>query len=266
MSVLGPFELSRGPAGQQGHPPDEESLHLRRKTRALLAYLADARAPVRREALAALLFPAADEPLGALRWQLSAVRRQVAPALIIADRETVRLDRSACRVDADAFERAFAAGGALSAAQAAAAVGLYRGEYLAGLSMPDAPEFEMWLIGRRAHYQGRYEQALADLVERMVREDRHDDALPWAQRLVQSNPLAEEPNLQLMRIYARCGRHDAALAHYEQYRRLLVAELRIDPGPPAAASQLRLLPPASVRDAQGRVQPRARGERDVAAA
>jgi DNA-binding SARP family transcriptional activator len=109
------------------------------------------------------------------------------------------------------------------------------GEYLAGISLPDAPEFDMWALGRRAHYQQRYEQALADLVERLSQEARYADALPWAQRLIQSSPLAEAAHLQLMRIYALSGRRDAALAHYEQYRRILELELQIEPGPTAVA-------------------------------
>ena len=43
----------------------------------LLAYLVRTRLPPSREALAALLFPEADDPLGTLRWTLSALRRSL---------------------------------------------------------------------------------------------------------------------------------------------------------------------------------------------
>ena len=43
----------------------------------LLAYLVRSPVPPSRERLAALLFPEADDPLGALRWTLSALRRRL---------------------------------------------------------------------------------------------------------------------------------------------------------------------------------------------
>jgi DNA-binding SARP family transcriptional activator len=236
LRVLGPFDLSRRPGGPGARPRERAGyLNLRRKTRALLAYLAEAHAPVRREVLVALFFPDTDDPLGALRWHLSTIRRLVDPALLCTDRETVQLDRATCWVDTEAFERMLEGSVALSTAQATTAMALYRGEYLAGMSLPDAPEFEMWMLGRRAHYQQRYEQALADLVERLIQAARYAEALPWAQRLIQSNPLAEAAHLQLMRTYALNGQRDAALAHYQQYRRMLKVELQSEPDPTAVA-------------------------------
>lgn len=47
------------------------------KTWGLLAYLLRTRVPPTRQHLAGLLFSEADDPLGALRWTLSALRRQL---------------------------------------------------------------------------------------------------------------------------------------------------------------------------------------------
>jgi DNA-binding SARP family transcriptional activator len=152
------------------------------------------------------------------------IRRQIDPRLLRTDQGQVQLDRAACWVDTDEFEQLLD-----SRMQPSAAIALYRGEYLAGVSLPDAPEFEMWLLSRRVHYQQRYEQALAALVERLIREARYADALPWAQRLLQSNPLAEDANLQLVRLYALSGRRDAALMHYQQYRRMLQVVFQAEP-------------------------------------
>lgn len=108
LFVLGPFELNRipGQAAARSWATGEFGQQLRRKTRALLAYLAAIHEPVRREALATLFFPDTDDPLGALRWQLSEMRRQIGPALLVAHRDRVQLDHAACWVDADTFERA----------------------------------------------------------------------------------------------------------------------------------------------------------------
>src|SRR5262245_6943165 len=53
------------------------------KAWALLAYLLLGSSPVPRERLAALLFGDADDPLGALRWNLAELRRALGPSLVI---------------------------------------------------------------------------------------------------------------------------------------------------------------------------------------
>lgn len=49
-----------------------------RKSWGLLAYLLLTEHPPSRQRLAALLFPEADDPLGALRWSLADLRRSLA--------------------------------------------------------------------------------------------------------------------------------------------------------------------------------------------
>src|SRR5262245_48963312 len=179
LLVLGPFELNRIP----GHPAarasatDNLGQQLRRKTRALLAYLAATHEPVRREALTTLFFPNTDDPQGALRWQLSTIRRQIGATFLISDHDRVHLDHTVCWIDADAFEHVLDHSAALSIEEIVAALSLHRGEYLAGLNLPDAPEFDLWLLGRQAYYRQRYEQALSSLVERLIGQGRTADAV-----------------------------------------------------------------------------------------
>jgi DNA-binding SARP family transcriptional activator len=176
-----------------------------------------------------------------LRWHLSELRRQAGAALIATQPQLVQLDHRSCWVDVRAFEQLLGHGAMASIAQLVMALQLYRGVYLADIALPDAPEFEMWLLGQRAHYQRRYEQALSSLVEQLVRHGRYADALPCAQWLVQNDALAEPANLQLIRLYARNGQYDAALGHYEQYRQLLYAELQAEPSPAAHALYTEIL-------------------------
>ena len=62
-----------------GHPTveiDGERVEPRgRKVWGLLAYLASSRSVVTREHVASLLFADADDPLGALRWNLAELRK-----------------------------------------------------------------------------------------------------------------------------------------------------------------------------------------------
>ena len=69
IHLLGPPRLER-----EGNAVEAPRGH---KTWGLLAYLVLARVPPSRERMASLLFPEADDPLGALRWTLSALRRSL---------------------------------------------------------------------------------------------------------------------------------------------------------------------------------------------
>jgi predicted ATPase/DNA-binding SARP family transcriptional activator/Tfp pilus assembly protein PilF len=237
LYLLGPFGIALAQTEAQiGVIPDNPARpRLRRKSRALVAYLAVAAQPMRRETLAALFFPQSDDPLGALRWHLSEIRRQVGAVMVAAQQNAIHFDHRRCWVDAYEFDQILSPDALPSVEQLAEALKLYRGDYLADISLPDAPEFDMWLLGQRAHYRQRYELALTRLVERLTQHEQYAQALPWAQRLVQSDALAEPANLHLIRLYALNGQRAAALAHYEQYRRLLHAEIQAAPGPHATA-------------------------------
>src|SRR5450830_1373973 len=81
-----------------------------RKAIALLAYLAVTRRPASREAVAALLWPDADDPgaRGALRRTLSVLRAGLGDRGLVVDRSAVGLDPSAFEVDIWRFEAALA--------------------------------------------------------------------------------------------------------------------------------------------------------------
>jgi DNA-binding SARP family transcriptional activator len=65
------------------------------KSWAVLAYLLLSPVPVSRTRLASLLFSEADDPLGALRWTLNALRKQLTdPAAVRGDPLQVRYRRT----------------------------------------------------------------------------------------------------------------------------------------------------------------------------
>ena len=112
-----------------------------RKAVALLAVLALADRPRPRDVLAELLWPEhdAEHARGALRRTLSALRSAVGADFVDATRDSVSLVRSAgLRVDVDALPRAAAEG------RAATRRGVFRGDFLEGFGLRDAPGFEDW--------------------------------------------------------------------------------------------------------------------------
>src|SRR3954453_9119806 len=110
-----------------------------RKSWALLAYLLLCERPPTRRALASLLFETADDPLGALRWCLSEVRRMIGVDAVIGG-DPVRLALSdevvvdASVVLAGPGEEAFRVHGLGS-------------ELLEGFTVNGAFDFESWLLG-----------------------------------------------------------------------------------------------------------------------
>jgi DNA-binding SARP family transcriptional activator len=138
-----------------------------KKARALLAYLALAPGrPHSREQLAALLWGDRVEAhaRNSLRQTLFGLRRALptTPPCLELTADSVSLRSAAVDVDATAFER-LAATGTDEGLTAAAA--LYRGDLLAGLSVPD-PGFEEWLSRERDRFRRLVVATLARLLAR----------------------------------------------------------------------------------------------------
>ena len=151
FSLLGTFHVARD--GQE----------LRRfgsaKARALLAYLAvEAARPHARTSLCGLLWPELTDTaalhnlshtLGRLRTAIGDTRDP--RSLLHISRHTIQWNRAGSyRLDVDSFVR-LAHSSAVDARDQAAAV--YRGAFLAGLSVPGCPEFEEWLLLTREHLE-----------------------------------------------------------------------------------------------------------------
>ena len=190
-----------------------------RKALALLAVLALADRPRPRDVLAELLWPEHDSEhaRGALRRTLSALRSGVGPDVVEATRDRVSLVRApGLTVDVDVFRSAAAAGDPGAAAAA------FRGEFLEGFGLRDAPGFEDW---QRSEADGLARE-LAAVLARLV-EASGDVAV--AQRWLELDPLHEPAHRALIRLYAERGDRAAALAQYRECVRTLSRELGVPP-------------------------------------
>ncbi len=204
-----------------------------RKSVALLAYLSTGADRCQREAVATVFWPEANQQraLGNLRRTLASLNSRV-PGWIEADRDSIGLRKtSKLWCDVQAFHellervRQFSnAGSELSEECRAAlenALKLYRGEFLDGLNLPDAPQFDEWEFFQRAELQGE----LAGLLERLARTysdtGKGDQAIETALRWTALDPLHEPASRMLMELYARSGKRSAALTQYEDLQRRL---------------------------------------------
>lgn len=136
------------------------------KVRAMLAYLAvEADRPHAREVVAGLFWP--DLPTnGALR-NLTQTLVRLREALgscepIVTTRQAVQWRAAAAEVDVATFIRLSASAEPDDLARAAA---LYRGEFLAGFTLPECETFEEWLLLTRERLQQQALGALHTLAE-----------------------------------------------------------------------------------------------------
>jgi DNA-binding SARP family transcriptional activator/pimeloyl-ACP methyl ester carboxylesterase len=210
-----------------------------RKGLALVAYLAEARAPVARDHMADLLWPDAgtEAARGRLRRTLHKIGAAFAADAIEADRSSLAFAPSIdTRIDTHAFEAACAAG------ELSEALRLYAGDFLQGLSLDGCAAFEEWAFFRREALRSRLVQALERLIERELAAGDARAAIAAATRLVGLDPLSESAQRHLIGAHLRAGDRAAAERQYEACARLLQAELGVTPD--AETQALLAAPPA----------------------
>jgi predicted ATPase/DNA-binding SARP family transcriptional activator len=243
-AVLGPIQLVT-PAGPLRPPGDKQRLLL-----ALL--ICHAPRVVSSDRLLDAVWGAAQpaHPEAALRTQLSRLRtllRQcgVGPDAVVSEAHGYRLTAVAAEIDAGHCEmlvRAAAdeSGAAERLALLDEALSLWRGE--AYEEFADLHAFQGEIV-RLAELRVR---AGGQRVECLLELGRSGDAVAAAERLVAADPLRERSRALLMQSLYDAGRQADALSAFQDYRRLLAAELGLDPSP-----ELRQLETALLRHERG---------------
>lgn len=199
-----------------------------RKGLALLAFLAEAKAPVSRERIAELLWPEADPQAGRarLRRTLYNMRSAAGADLIASDRDALRVVPDlAVSIDVQAFETACDKDDFAAAAQ------LYTADFLAGFSAGDGSEFDDWAFYRREELRSRFTQTLERLAEIQTAEGDSRAAVATATRLVGLDPLSESAQRRLIAAHLECGDQTAAEQQYASCSRILEQELGVGPAP-----------------------------------
>lgn len=217
LRTLGFPEIYRG---------DRPSKLALRKGLALLIYLADAQRPVAREAAANLLWPEADPDTSRarLRRLLHRIEHTLGQAIFETDRTSIRWSSAVdVAIDSQRFESA------CDRSDFEEACRLYRGDFLAGFSLADCPEFEDWAFYRREALKSRLAQALQRVVQDKNAAGEHFAAAAHAGRLVELDPLSEVYGRHLIGSLLLAGDRSAAERHYEALGRRLSDELGVAP-------------------------------------
>jgi DNA-binding SARP family transcriptional activator/predicted ATPase len=208
------------------------------KARALLFYLAVTGGQHTRDHLATLFWGDSDAT-GArhsLRSTVYLLRRALrdvgAETQLHAQGDLISLDLPESSCDVLTFRRLVAesAEPALSAA-----VSLYRGPFLQGFSLTDAPAFDDWVIATGDDLSRAYRVALDHLSELAAAREDWPAAASYAQRIVQLDPLNEVAQRRLIALHVRGGAVGKALRQYDALEVELRQELGITPEPATQA-------------------------------
>ncbi len=237
MTVLTLRFLGAPQALYQGQPLKFRS----RKVLALLIYLVVEGKQHERDKLANLLWPESSQPQGrtALRNTLARLRRSLAVAgdFIVTEGSRVGFDfHQSFDLDVQAVDAAASTlSSDISLDTLKTTLKQVQGEFLAGFSLPDAPDFEIWMTRQREWCYRRGEALFAAVVQKQLVLGSFSDAAEIATQWTRYAPLTEIAYYHLVEAYALAGDRTAALKAYETCQRLLANELGVSPSTEIAA-------------------------------
>lgn len=112
---------------------------------------------------------------------------------------------------------------------------LYRGDFLEGFVVSDAPAFEDWVLIQREYLRSLAIRGFTQLTEHYLIHGAYDAGLATTQRLLSIEPWCETAHQQRMILLAQTGQRTAALAQYDLCRAILADEFASAPSPAMTA-------------------------------
>ncbi len=221
LRTLGGLALLGGPAG-------ESFAESRRKPLALLAFLAGiGDLGVTREKMASVLWPEgeSDKVRASLKQTIYMLRQELAEPDLIMGSGDLRLNPAVIDVDLWAFERAVAAG------TPDQAVALYRGPFLDGVHINDAPDFEHWVDNQRDRLARRFAAQIELLALGAMGRSDPRGAAEWWLLLTEQDPLDVRAVSGLLHACLQAGDRPRAIRYAERHMNLIRKELEITPDP-----------------------------------
>lgn len=230
--------------GPPGLSQDNEPLPLPRtqKGLALFFYLARQKDPISRDALSTLLY--GDLPQQRARANVRVLLTRLKPIsdYLIVTRQTIAFDRrKSHQIDVDQLldtlqQLKLNSAGTTpltpaEAEQLQTALALYRGEFLAGFQLSDAPDFEEWLLIERERLQQQVMLGLDALVNYHLQSGQLQAGLEQVERLLNLDNLREDAHRQKMLLLARSGQRTSALQHYQSCVDLFEDAFGVEPDP-----------------------------------
>ncbi len=205
----------------------EQEVHVQAKRLAILAFLAVRRPPgwCRRDTLLSLFWSERDghDARNGLNQAVHQLRLGLGNRVISTrGHEEIRVEPGRLWCDALAFQDALAGG------RCEDALDLYRGPFLDGLHVGDAPEFDGWLRAERERLRAQAAEAASLLAHQERARGRTAVCVRWLQRLLALSPDDESALRQLMAVRRVLGDRPGALRDYQDFVRRLSRELDLE--------------------------------------
>ncbi|GIH04046.1 hypothetical protein Rhe02_21130 [Rhizocola hellebori] len=211
VRLLGPPQIARNGellGGPRGY-----------KAWGLLAFLALAERPPSRQRLVSMLFEHADDPRGALRWNLAEMRRALGGQVSVGRDPLTFAAQPGVSIDVVS----------LADHGPARLNGVPHGELLEGLSFDDSPAFDIWLSVERQRLAADCRALAYRWSVELLANGQPDAAARIAGQAVESDRLNTDLHAVLITSLMRCGDEAGAQAHLARctdlYRRELEADL-----------------------------------------
>ncbi len=206
---------------------DGQPLELtRRKSRALIYYLAAHPRPLTRDHLLAFFWPDAERVRAQqiLRTTLHGLRKALGSALVVED--TALSFSPNLEVDARQFESNLQSS---NPQLLITTLAFYRGDFLQDFTLPDTPAFEDWTVAERERYRRLRVRGLTALSQHYETERNFPAALETLEQALATDPLQEDVQRHALRLHYFAGDRAGAIRRYEQLRQLLDAEMGVPP-------------------------------------
>jgi LuxR family maltose regulon positive regulatory protein len=213
-----------------------------RKSLAILAYISLTRQEIPREVLATLFWGEYDQvhALSSLRRNLSSLNKNLKFDWLVTRRESIGLRSfNDLWVDTEEFitqQDLFRNHGCQQweicpecLEHLKLGVKLYRGDFLAGVNLPDCPEFDDWQLLQRETFRHQFAYCLERLSLAHAYIKNWEIALQYSRQRVALDPLNEVAQRTLIQQCALSGNRNAALGYYEKLVNLLKEELDTEP-------------------------------------
>ena len=108
---------------------------------------------------------------------------------------------------------------------------LSMGDFLAGFSLRDSPEFDDWQYFQTVELDREIGGVYKQLVDWCSEKQEYDQAIFYARSWLQLDELNERAHRALMRLYSAKGERNAAIRQYQRCVQLIERQLNITPEP-----------------------------------
>ncbi|HZJ01853.1 MAG TPA: BTAD domain-containing putative transcriptional regulator [Gemmatimonadaceae bacterium] len=227
---------------------------VQRRRLALLALIACSKSPgLSRDKLTAYFWPEEERERARhfLADSLFTIRKAVGRDVLLSSGSDISVNVDVIDVDVRRFEDLVAHG------DFASAITLYRGPFLDGFFISDAPEFDRWADSERDRLSTRYGMCLESLAQQHEDRGDHSEAAQWWTRLASHDPYSARVALRTMHALESTGDSAAAILHAAKYQKLIRDDLDLAPDPEVAALSLTLRSGSVTRSSESKTFERA---------